>query len=265
MNDTPLRFDSDRLHRQPPSGLLTVETTLAHFAIITYLVDPAALRPHVHPRFELESIQLADGEPKALISVVPFLDLDFRFVRLPWPKWKFGQTNYRAYVRDTLTNEHVAWFFGTSLDSITVNVPRHLWKIPWHRGKIRFDVEYDESEQRYARYQMSTKSKWAPAEVQLEDSGQVCDGLVGFPDLEEGLVLLTHPVLGYYHRRDSRLGTYSIWHDRLNLTTGRALSASFPLLDRLGLVEDGDLKSIHSVLIQRSTDFTIYLPPKAVE
>ncbi len=257
-----LRYNPETLTRRPPSGL-DVETMLAHFATITYMVEPEALRPHVHERFEPDCILSPEGTQKALISVVPFVDRDFRFVRCPWPTWAFGQTNYRAYVSDSESGEHVAWFFGTSLDSATVNIPRFAWKLPWHNAIIRFDTEYDQERGRYKKYQVSTASEWAPAELELEDSGLPPHELTGFPDLESGLVLLTHPFLGYYYRRDGTLGSYSIWHDRLQMTEGRAITASWPLLQRLGLVGDGDLSSIHSVLIQPETEFTIYLPPVA--
>ncbi len=257
----PLRFSPALLAKRPPTGI-DVETTLAHFALITYMVEPDALRAQVHERFELDCITGPDGTRKALISVVPFLDLDFRFARCPWPKFSFGQTNYRAYVTDSESGEHVAWFFGTSLASLFVNVPHFAWKLPWHGADIRFDTAYDREGKRYERYRMVTKSKWAPAEVELEDTGAAPVALTGFDDLESGLVLLTHPSRGVFYRRDGALGSYSIWHDRLRMTQGRARRASFALLDRLGLVEDGDLAQIHSVLLQPSTDFTIYLPPR---
>lgn len=258
----PLRYNPEILVRKPPSGL-NVETTLAHFAIITYMVEPEALRPHVHERFELDCIPSPDGSQKALISVVPFVDRDFRFVRCPWPTWSFGQTNYRAYVTDSESGEHVAWFFGTSLASATVNIPRFVWRLPWYNAHIRFDTEYDSERGHYTKYQMSTSSEWAPAKLAIEDSGLPPRELVYFPDLESGLVLLTHPFRGYYYRRDGTLGGYSIWHDRLQMTEGRAITASWPLLQQLELVEDGDLSAIHSVLIQPETEFTIYLPPVA--
>jgi hypothetical protein len=34
-----------------------------------------------------------------------------------------------------------------------------------------------------------------------------------------------------------------------------------PLLRHLNLIAEGDARNVHSVLIQRSVDFTIYLPP----
>lgn len=241
--------------------ILTVETRLAHFAIVTYMVEPDALRRQIHERFEPYCISLPDGTRKALISVVPFLDRDFHFVRCPWPKFTFGQTNYRAYVTDTITGEHVAWFLGTSLASIFTAVPHFAWRLPWRYADIRFDTHYDEKARRYDTYRMATKSKWAPAQLELDDSGNAPKSLRGFSRLQTGLVLLTHPLRGYYYRRDGKLGSYSIWHEMLKPTEGRALSASFPLLQRLGLTEDGDLSTVHSVLIQNSIDFTIYLPP----
>ena len=255
-----LRYPSDTSEHQPARGM-DVETTLAHFAIITYMVDPEALRPHVHERFELDCIAAPDGSLKALISVVPFLDQDFRFAACPWPRASFAQTNYRAYVTDSVTGEHVAWFFGTALSNWRVAVPRFCWSLPWHRADIQFETDYDTATTRYTKYEMTSCSAWAPAELSLEDTGCAPQRLLGFADLESGSVLLTHPMRGYFHRRDGRLGNYAIWHDRLALTEGRVTQASFPLLDRLGVVKEGDVSAIHSVLMMPRTDFIIYLPP----
>ena len=255
----PLTFTDELLARQPTSGI-DVVTTLSHFAIVTYRVAPDVLRRHIHPRFEPDLIDCGGGEA-ALVSVVPFVDQDFRLARFPWLKGRFGQTNYRAYVTDTETGEHAVWFFGTSLDSPAVFVPRHLWKLPWHKASIRFDCEYDARLGRYRSYRMVTNNSWADALLELEDTGAAPSALDGFADLETGLVLLTHPRRGYYFRRDGRLGSYAIWHSRLRPTVGRVVEARFDLLNRLELVASGDVSSVHSVLMQHQTDFTIYLPP----
>jgi len=257
-----LRFTDELLTRQMPSGM-DVDTTLSHFAIVTYMVAPDALRSHVHSRFELDIVN-QDYPDTALVSVVPFVDQDFRFSRFPWFKRRFAQTNYRTYVTDTETGEHVAWFFGTSLDSFAVCVPRHLWKLPWHRADIRFDCNYDSCLGRYLSYRMEARNSWADAFLELEDTGTTPKILKGFDDLETGLVLLTHPRRGYFYRRDGKLGSYSIWHDRLQTTVGRVVDARFDLLDSLGLVNRGDISSVHSVLVQHQTEFTIYLPPVTV-
>lgn len=88
--------------------------------------------------------------------------------------------------------------------------------------------------------------------------------LAGFGPLEAGLVVLTHPLRGYFFRTDGAVGSYAIWHDRAAPTVGHVQEARYPLLASLGLVEAGDLGPIHSVLLQPAIDFTIYLPPVEV-
>src|ERR1700761_9540443 len=82
----------------PKPTWLAVATTLRAFAIVTYAVDPAALAKLLPSGFEPEVFDLEDGSRRALISAVPFQDIDFRFNSCPWPEFSFGQTNYRAYV-----------------------------------------------------------------------------------------------------------------------------------------------------------------------
>jgi hypothetical protein len=257
-----LRFTPALLTR-PPVHRFCAETTLHHFAIVSFLVDPDALRRHLHPRFEPDLVDVPSGA-HALVSAVTFLDRDFRFSGLPWVRGSFGQTNYRAYVTDRETGEHVAWFFGTCLDSMSVVVPRYLWKLPWHRARFAFDCNFDAHRGRYRAFRVMTESSWAPAVLELEDLGVPPQALDGFAQLEAGLVLLTHPLRGFFHRRDGALGTYAIWHDRLRPTAGRVVDARYPLFNALGLAAAEMPPVVHSVLLQRSVDFTIYLPPASL-
>jgi hypothetical protein len=165
-------------------------------------------------------------------------------------------------VIDRETGERAVWFFGTTLDHWSVVLPRNVWRLPWHRGRIRFDCEFDAAAGRYTRYRLTTTGGWAAVELALEDLGQPCESLCGADDLEAGLVTLTHPLLGVYYRRDGRLGSYRIWHDRLQCSAGRCIGARIELFDRLGIVNYGEQAEAHSVLIQRETEFAIYLPPK---
>ena len=257
-----LRFDSHHRPR-PRLGGIDVVTDLAHFAIITWLVDPDVLRRHIHPRFEPVTIDL-DGRTQGLVSVVPFFDEDFHFARFPRKTWAFPQTNYRAYVRDRLTGEHVVWFFATALDTPWITIPRNLWRLPWEPTAITFDVDYDETSERYRRYAMEATGEKTDALLELRDTGGPVESLAGFDDLESGLFLLTHPTKGYYYRRDGKLGSYTIWHERLELSTAEVETARFDLLARLGLVPRGDHARLHSAMVTRRTEFAIYLPPRVV-
>lgn len=259
----PLRFKTTQQPRPEPAGI-DVVSKLRHFAIITYAVDPARFAGLFPPRFTVDTITIA-GRPKGLISVVPFIDVDFTTAVYPFPTFTMGQTNYRVYVTDTVTGEHCVWFLGTVLDSWTVAVPRYVWRLPWHRGSIRFDCDLDAANGRYRRYAMDTTATWAPAHVRLSQEPQPQLTLPGFPDTETGLVLLTHPLTGYYYRRDGRLGTYRVWHERLRVTPAHLESARFELLSEMYLVTADEQAHPHSVLVEPQTEFTVYLPPQRAD
>lgn len=256
------RFEDHLVAKPRPKGI-DVATKLEHFAIITYAVDPERFEGVIPERFRLRTVEIA-GRSKALLSVVPFMDTDFRLAAYPYAKARMGQTNYRIYVEDRYTGEDVVWFLGTVLDSWAVVVPRNVWKLPWHRGTIRFTCQFDPKTGLYERLDMRTDSTWAPAELSLVQEGESLSELNGFPDTETGLFILTHPLIGFYHRRDGKLGTYRVWHDRLEVKTGKLISAYFGLLERLQLVSKSEQSMPHSVLITPETQFIISLPPSVI-
>lgn len=255
---------NDYLHSRPSPKGLDVLCKLQHFAIITYAVDPVRFTGLFPERFKLDTLEI-NGEVKALISVVPFIDVDFTSAVYPFPKFTMGQTNYRIYIIDKHTNERCVWFLGTTLDSWTLAVPKLLWNLPWYSGDVQFNCEFDESEKIYRKYKMTTKAIWAPASVELSQTKDAPIKLAGFPDTETGLVYLTHPLAGFYHRRDGKLGTYRVWHKQLEVSSASLISANFGLLTRLGLVTQEEQQMAHSVLIEPLNEFTIYLPPKVVK
>ncbi len=248
------------LSERPAVGALDAVSTLRHFAIVTYAVDPARLKAIIPPRFALDEVEIA-GSRRALLSVVPFEDENFRWAGFPCARFRFGQTNYRVYVRDQVTGRPAVWFLGTVLGSWAFLMPRLAWRLPWHRGKIRFDCELHDGD--YQRYSMTTRSSWASAQLELEPLRERFLP-AGFKDEESALVFLTHPLVGFYHRTDGSLGTYSVWHERLRVAWAGCRRARFDLLDRLGLVPFAEQDHPHSVLVQPNTEFTIYLPPQVV-
>ena len=245
-----------------PSSGCDATTHLQHFSIVTYCVDPVKIRRIIHPRFKPYTIEV-HGHTCALLSVVPFKDVNFTSVACQWPKMSFGQTNYRIYIIDQLTNERAVWFLGTVLHSWWVVIPRIMWKMPWHFGRITFDCDFREN--KYMSYHMRTESSWAGAELKLEESAEEEATFTGFADLETALVVLTHPFMGYYHRSDSQLGTYQVWHERLQVKPARCLRARFELLDRLGLVPYEEQNFPHSVWLQNMNKFIINLPPQVIK
>ncbi len=105
-------------------------------------LTPARFKEIIPARFKLDTVQY-QGKQHALMSVVPFIDVDLSSAVYPFPKFTMGQTNYRVYVIDQETRERCVSFLGTTLDSWTLIVPRYVWQLPWHPAQIEFDCQRD--------------------------------------------------------------------------------------------------------------------------
>jgi len=139
-------------------------------------------------------------------------------------------------------------------------VPRYLWLLPWHHATMQFRTAWHGDV--CTRYELTTKGSWGAAEVVLEGTDEPAGCLDGFVDIEDTTTILTHPLIGCYQRRDGKVGTYNVWHEKLTMRRAAARKADFEVFRRLGLCETGQIP--HSVLLQRETEFTILLPPKLV-
>ena len=195
---------------------------------------------------------------------MPLIDGGLTAAVYPFPTFTMGQTNYRIYIIDTETGERCVWFLGTILDSWTLAVPRYLWSLPWHSAKMNFDCQFDDATGKYVKYSVNAESEWAAASVSLAQNTVDNFSFPGFPDTESALVYLTHPLAGFYHRRDGKLGTYRVWHKRLGVQPASLIAANFKLLSDSGIVTLSEQNHPYSVLIEPLNTFTIYLPPKIV-
>jgi len=221
---------------------------LDHFAIISYRVEPDLIARHLPAGVVPEVFHFDDGGCHALVSAVVFRDRDFHFRVCPPASMSCGQINYRAYVRTG--GERGVWFFGTVLDHPVVVVPRVLWGMPWHHARIRIEAEA-------GRWRLTAADSSGTSHCELIVTERAPGRLDGFADAAETLRMLTHPVDGWYRRRDGRIGRYSIWHDVMAARQCTVVSARFTFLEALGLTG-----TPHSALTQPTIHFDIHTPPK---
>lgn len=244
---------------RPRVRRLDATTRLDHFALVTFAVDPERLAAVLPLGLKPEVRRLDGGRERGFVSAVSFRDVDFRFAIAPWLRVSFFQTNYRAYVRGP-DGRRAVFFFGTTLDSPLAALPRLAWGMPWHGGSTRIEAEWSD-DGRCSDYRHRCSGRWGAADVQLEGTNEVAGRLDGFADGEDAALVLTHPLDGFFERPNGRLGRYSVWHPRLRPQLGTAHRARYAVFEELGLVEAGALP--HSVLLQRSIEFDVLLPPTA--
>jgi hypothetical protein len=168
-----------------------------------------------------------------------------------------------VYVTDRATGEHAVWFFGTTLGSPVVHIPRVLWRIPWHPARHAADCVYDPGARR-SRATATRSIRRAAARAWNPPTARAAGLLPGFADADAQTLILTHPVDGYFYRLDGRLGTYSVWHPLISLTRAEPGELYFSLFERLGLLTREEMRRPHSALVCPRTRFKVLLPPRSV-
>jgi hypothetical protein len=262
-DDKSYREILDRRLLKPSGNVLDARATLVHFAIITYALPKLRLDPYVPPdRFEIPEFRI-DGTRQALLSAVTFYVDGFRFVKLaPFIRFRFGQTNYRAYVIDRKTGEHAVWFFGTTLGSPLVYLPRALWNVPWHSARYSMDCRFNRIRGAYDHYRFSVISQWSSAQVEIEGAGELPFLAKGFSSADQMKLVLTHPAIGFYRRLDGKVGSYAVWHEEMEFSRGVPRRLYFGLFEKLGLLSAEEMTRPHSLLLCPEVVFEVYLPPK---
>lgn len=239
-------------------GWLAVDSQLTHFALISYALPAPVLQSLLPKGLQLIEFKI-DAQPQGLISMAVFLNRGFHFTRLKLlPRLNFGQTNYRVYVTDCKGDPGI-WFLGTSLGSVSYRLPHLLWQMPWYGARYHFDCVYTAG--RYQHFDVRTDSAWGQAQIQLRDTGEPMALLPGFASLAQQKLLLTHPVTGYFSRRDGQTSHYSIWHPPAQLTHAEPEALYFRPLETAGLLSPEQMQRPHSVLLQPEIPYRIYLPP----
>lgn len=243
----------------PRPGPIAALTTLEDIAIVTYDIDPDALATLLPAWLEPDVLTLADGRRRALVSAVSFRDVDFRFRLVPFVRLGMLQTNFRAYVR--AGEERAVWFLGSTLTSRSVAVPRRLWAMPWYRVDATLRATWDGEACR--GWRSTATGSWGGMDVELTGTTEPMGILDGMADEAETARLLTHPLAGYYRRLDGQVAGYRVWHAPMHPTRGAMVHARYDVLESSALIAPA--QTPHSVLLERRSDFIVYLPPRRLD
>jgi Uncharacterized conserved protein (COG2071) len=233
------------------------EWVMRDFGIVTYCVDPdrlAALLPH---SFEPDVFTLDSGRECAFVSAVPFhvASLTMAGIRIPLG---FVQVNYRAYIRRH--GERCVWFFGSSVSSHAVLVPRELYGLPWHFTESTLEATWLDAPG--SAYVLHSSGAWGAADLECEGSGEMVGRLDGFSDVHETQTVLTAPLSGFCLRGDAALLEIRVQHPLLQAQIGSARVARFSVFEDLNLYAAD--AAPHSVLLLPSTTFDV-LPPRVAK
>ena len=129
--------------------------------------------------------------------------------------------------------------------------------MPWHRVNATLEAGWGGGA--CMTWRSTADGSWGGLDVELSGTAEPMSALDGLADPGDAAQMLTHPLGGYYRRLDGSVAGYRVWHAPMRPTIGSLVRARYDVFEADGLVAPG--QAAHSVLLERRSDFTVYLPP----
>lgn len=200
------------------------------------------------------------GEGKAFLSLVIFKGNTEKAFRIPAPPIPFDQVNIRTYVIDPHNGEVAVYFIRCGINGRFITfMYKTLSGMPVEHCPFEITAETGE-EGEYGSYRV--EGNWhGRFSIAAAETAAALTGLDPFPGVDEALLYLMDPLSGFYPAWGG-LRRLEIFHEPLKPRVCRAVRASFPYLENLGVLSAGEIGKPHNLLLVPHTPFEIFLPPK---
>lgn len=234
----------------------SVVMTLRDMLYVSYLL-PAARITKILPN-GLEPATTGDGD--VFLSLVIFRGSTRAAFRIPAPPIPFDQINIRTYVVDPQTRKPAVYFVRCGINGRFITfMYRALSGMPVEHAPFRISGGADD-DGHYKNY--LAEGYWHESfSLAAEETGPSLKALEPFGSAEEALQYLMDPLTGFYSAWGG-VRRLEIFHEPLKPKTCRAIHVNLPYLEGLGLLNAGEIKDPHNLLLVPHTPFEIFLPPK---
>ena len=233
---------------------MSVEMHLRDMLYVSYLVPASAVRRLVPSPL---SLALVDGE-HLFVSLVIFRGKTTALSLLPSPRFPFDQVNVRTYVIDPVTNKPAVYFVNCGIsDGLITFLYRLFSGMPVEHIPYTITPKQDR-DMRYVEY--AAAGNWyGTFSLTVAETAPALTSLAPFATVQEAIDYLIDPLVGFYGSARA-LKRLEVFHPPLVPRVGEIRAASFPYLDKLGLVAPEAVIRPHNVLLIPATPFLIYLP-----
>jgi hypothetical protein len=237
-------------------GFGTVSTLLKDLLYISYLVPSSRLRALVPSALPLRT---AGGE--TFISLVVMRNTSVGPVWLPWPRQHYNQMNIRTYVDDPITGKHGVFFFKSGITSLSALVVPRMIGLPWEKIDLQIRTEADS----FGAYRYRADGDFH-GRIMIEVGHLVQQqGMESSASIRDAAVHITTPDMGFVETTArQQLLSFRVEHQFIEPVRCELLDFQFPLLERLGIIERGEMDKPHSVFLVPEAEFLVHLPPRRV-
>ena len=230
---------------------MELHARLQDFVYVNYAVPKQRLQKHIPKPLKLITKKINKKEC-GFVSVVYFRYKDLHWI--PYPRFNFGQVNYRTYVRDKQGKKAV-YFLKTTLDSRKYTAfARFFLRAPVKSSKlVTFGIHRA----------VKIKNKTGPG-LNLSLLKETTFSLPkGFTSREALLSFFAQIPLGYYSTPESMLMKIRVKHLKPKFIPCTLNNAYFKVLEQLKLLNKAEMKKPHSVFSLKDLDFEIGRPTPA--
>jgi hypothetical protein len=234
---------------------------LRPYVLITYLVPPDRLGPHLPSELELRTLHLNDGSERALISIFCGQARWIRAWGLPVPEdlWRYLQVNIRTYI--IRQGEDGIFFFRSFIGSkLAAWAAQRVMGFPAQHAGIDLDVVWKQEQNAVHRLRLQVNED---LDIMVAGESTTLQPYEGFPDADTALRILTHPLIGFFRRPDGELGALATQHPRVSPSSGQLVKARLPWMLRQGFLEASEIAHPYAVMIAPSADFDLLVPAPA--
>lgn len=234
----------------------TVSTLLKDLLYISYLVPSSRLRALVPPALPLRTV---GGE--TFISLVVMRNTSVGPVWLPWPRQHYNQMNIRTYVDDPITGKHGVFFFRSGITSLSALVVPRMLGLPWEKIDLQIRTEADS----FGAYRYRADGDFhGRITIEVGDLAQQ-KGRESSASIRDAAIHITTPDMGFVETTArQRLLSFRVEHQFIEPVSCELLDLQFPLVERLGIIERGEMDKPHSVFLVPEVKFLVHLPPRRV-
>jgi hypothetical protein len=247
---------SDSASIRDDPQLLRGEVEVRDFALVTYLVPPERLQPHLPDAVELQTFRDGAGRRRAFLSASCFHNEDLRWAGGPSPHMTVHQSTYRTYVRHG--DDVGAFFLASYVGNASGTLGQRLGLADTREAV--FDVTVTRApDGGYASYRAEMAADDGVAVLHAEAVEQPT-AIAPFASAEEHVRFITHRLHGYAYSLAGVPVDAQVEHAEMAAFSGRLIEGRFPPLVRLELLPYEEQADPYSVLITPGATFQL-LPP----
>ncbi|RJR44322.1 MAG: hypothetical protein C4567_04450 [Deltaproteobacteria bacterium] len=235
-------------------SFLAVQLDLTDLFIISYIIPPFQIHPHIP-----KTLSLATINDTAFVSVVMFRSNGLRIPPLPPLSFPFRQINVRTYVKVPGLDEIGIYLFRAGITPVPMSLINPFLKMAFEEIKLDAKIEQDRQAQSKI-YKVS--GRWdGILNMEAREVRCISGNVLPFSNMEEIFNFLINVQTGFYGPEED-IRQLKVAHHESQAQIYQVDEVIFPFLSSLGFMTKEDTMRPFITFYIPETKMMVFLPSK---